>query len=315
MFLMAERRGQLQSGVLSVGAQAEEEDVLSSDTSNPERSIDPLPPLYQELLQSRGLLEQSIHERRLTIATLAHEIKNPLAIISGYVELLLEQKAGPLTDRQRKILESAHNNCLRLRKLTQDFLSYSALESGNKTFPVSFKMGDLNACVSEVCGYWMPKFLAKGVALFFKTNPQIEHFSFDYYKVQQVIANLIENALKFTPGGGSVWITAEPHLWDRRRSPTSDHKSERRKEEMRAPNAVRVCVADTGIGIAGEFHQEIFQDFFRIPSEENEPYGAGLGLAISRRLVQLHGGKIWVEGELGTGSRFCFLLPFNPSGE
>jgi len=313
--LMPERRAQLPAAMQSKGAQTEEEEAPNPSPSGNELPRDPLPPLYRELLQSRGLLEQLVHERRLTIATLAHEIKNPLAIISGYVDLLLEQKAGPLTDRQHKILESAQNNCARLRKLTQDFLSYSALESGSKTFPVSFKLGDLNACVSEVSGYWMPKFLAKGVALFFKTNPQIERFKFDYYKIQQVIANLIENALKFTPEGGSVWITAEPHLWDRRRSPASNHHLERRREEMREPNAVRVSVADTGIGIPGEFHEEIFQDFFRIPREENEPYGAGLGLAISRRLVQLHGGKIWVEGELGTGSRFCFLLPFNPSRE
>ena len=74
---------------------------------------------------------------------------------------------------------------------------------------------------------------------------------------------------------------------------------------------MRVTVADTGIGIAGEFHYEIFDDFFRVPNAENKLYGAGLGLAISRRLIQLHGGKIWVESELGKGSKFSVLLPIH----
>jgi signal transduction histidine kinase len=76
---------------------------------------------------------------------------------------------------------------------------------------------------------------------------------------------------------------------------------------------VRVTVADTGKGIAPEFHQEVFEDFFRVPGDENHARGAGLGLAIARRLVQLHEGKIWVESELGAGSKFCFLLPLRQS--
>jgi signal transduction histidine kinase len=72
---------------------------------------------------------------------------------------------------------------------------------------------------------------------------------------------------------------------------------------------VRVTVADSGVGIAPEFHQEVFEDFYRVPGTENQKQGAGLGLAISRRLIQLHGGKIWVESESGAGSKFCFLLP------
>jgi two-component system sensor histidine kinase/response regulator len=293
-----------------------EEDVPSKPKNSGLRSpVEPLPPLYRELLQSRGKLEQEVRQHTLTLATLAHEIKNPLAIISGYVELLLELKAGPLTDRQRRILEAANENCLRLRRLTQDFLSYSALEAGGNGFPVNFEMGDLNACLTEVCGYWVAKYAEKGVALFFQANPQIAHFNFDYYKVQQIVSNLVENALKFTGRGGSVWITAELHAWDRRRADAVHPKVERRKGGINGPNAVRVNVADTGVGIAGEFHQEIFDDFFRVSEGEDEPYGAGLGLAISRRLIQLHGGKIWVESEPGAGSKFSFLLPLNQPGE
>ena len=269
-----------------------------------------------DLIQSHGQPEQEAHQRTIALAALAHEIKSPLAIVSGYIELLLEQKVGPLTDRQREILEEAHNNCLQLHKLAQDFLSYSALAAANGPFPVRFEMGDLNACLSELCEHWIPRFAAKCVALFFQANPQIVPFRFDYHKVQQVVANLLENALKFTSSGGSVWLTTEPHTWERCGSGASHlQNAELREGKTNGPNAVRVTVADTGIGIAGEFHQVIFEDFFRIPGGENELFGAGLGLAISRRLVQLHGGKIWVESELGAGSRFSFLLPINQLAE
>lgn len=298
-----------------VEPKAAEDTRSQSKTSGVTSTNEPLPPLYRELLQSRGQLEQEVHERTLALAALAHEFKEPLAIISGYIELLLDQAAGSLTDRQRKILEAANNNCLRLRRISQDFLSYGALQAGSRTFPVSFEMGDLNACLSEVCGYWMPKFAGKGVALFFQANSQIAPFRFDYHKVEQVVSNLIDNALKYSGRGGSVWVTAEPRAWDRRQLQTSNPKLERRKKATRGLNAVCVSVADTGIGIAGEFHHEIFEDFFRVSGGEAEPYGAGLGLAISRRLVQLHSGKIWVESEPGKGSKFSFLLPLNQSGE
>jgi signal transduction histidine kinase len=296
-------------------ARRPEDAPSSSKTVGTDPSVHTLPQLYRDLLESRGQLEQEVHQRALALATLAHEIKNPLAIISGYVGLLLSQKAGPLTDRQQKILEATSNSCLRLQRLTQDFLSYSALEAGSKTFPLKLEMGDLNICLSEVCEYWMARFAAKGVALFFQANPQISAFMFDYHKVQQVVANLLENALKFTNSGGSAWVTAAPHLWDRRGPVVSDSKVERRKGGTTGPNAVRVTVADTGIGIAAEFHQEVFQDFFKISGAEDQDYGAGLGLAISRRLVQLHSGKIWVESELGAGSKFSFLLPLRQPGE
>jgi len=269
-----------------------------------------------DLLPSRGQPEQEAHQRTMALAALAHEIKNPLAIVSAFVEFLLEQKAGPLTDHQRKILKEAHNGCLRLQRLTRDFLTYSALAAANGPFPVKFEMGDLNACLSELCEHWIPRFASKGVALFFQANPQIAPFRFDYHKVQQVVTNLLENALKFTSSGGSVWLTTEPHTWERFGSEGPHPQNvELREGRTNGPNAVRVTVADTGIGIAGEFHQEIFEDFFRIPGEKNEAFGAGLGLAISRRLVQLHGGKIWVESELGAGSKFSFLLPINQPAE
>lgn len=295
-------------------AMKEEREPQSEPKSGAGEAPEILPPLYRDLLKSRGNLEEEVYQRTLALATLAHEIKNPLAIISGYIELLLTEKSGPLSERQRKILEATLSNCGRLQKLTQDFLSYGALEAGKPSTQVSLVAGDLNACLSEVCGYWLARFSTKGVALYYMANSDLKPFEFDYYKVQQVVSNLLENALKFTPSGGTVWITLEPHMWERRGHQNPAPPLEQRKLASMRPNMVRVTVADSGVGIAPEFHQEVFEDFFRIPGSEHQSQGAGLGLAISRRLIQLHGGKIWVESELGAGSKFCFLLPLRGQG-
>ncbi len=270
-----------------------------------------LPPLYKDLLEAYARQEKEIRERTIALATMAHELKTPLAIIAGYIELLLGQRAGSLNDRQRQILEDSQSNCARLQKFIQDFLASSALEAGKVT--MKFERGDLNACLSEVCGYWVDQFHAKGVALYFPSNPKLEAFAFDYCKVQQVVSNLLDNALKFTKLSGTVWVTAEPHYWERRSRQDLLLTQERRSETAAATNAIRVTVADTGPGIAAEYHQEIFDDFFKVPDQEDQSGGTGLGLAIARRLVQAHGGKIWVESGLGAGSKFSFLLPLRPA--
>jgi signal transduction histidine kinase len=275
----------------------------------PAGQTDDLLPLYRDLLEARGRLEEEVHRRTLALATLAHEIKNPLAIVSGYVELLLTQKVGPLTDRQQNILTETQANCLRLQKFAQEFLAYSSLALGKASATLRLESGDLGACLAEVCGYWLDKFSEKGVALYFRAHPEIPSFLFDYHKVQQVVSNLLENSLKFTPPGRAVWLTAEPHVWDRRSRVGTAPEQERRSASSGGANMVQVTVSDSGKGIAPEFHLEVFDDFFRIPGDESETQGAGLGLAIARRLVQMHGGKIWVESEPGAGSRFCFLLP------
>jgi signal transduction histidine kinase len=168
--------------------------------------------------------------------------------------------------------------------------------------------------LEEVSQIWLPLFQEKGVALYFLCPNNLERFCFDYHKVQQVVSNLFKNALQFTPAGGTVWIAADMYYWDRRMYQESNIKEERRSGVYEKSNSVRVTVADTGIGIEPEYHQEIFDDFFRVPqAEEIEEIsrGSGLGLAIARRLVQGHGGKIWVDSEVGSGSRFSFLLPLS----
>src|SRR5271157_3099103 len=209
----------------------------------PSETATPVTSPYQDLLGVHGQLEEEIHRRALALATLAHEIKNPLAIISGYVEMLLSRKVGPLTERQRKILEETRTNCARLQKFAEEFLAYSSLAMGNASLSLRLEPGDLNACITEACGYWIDKFSAKGVALYSQGNAEIPLFPFDYDKVQQVVSNLLENALKFTLEGGSVWMTAEPHAWERRARMSAPRAVERRRGGAEGARAVRVMVA------------------------------------------------------------------------
>ncbi len=266
---------------------------------------------YLELLEAFQELQEESRRRTVALGTAAHQLKTPLAIISGYIELLLTRKAGDLNDRQKQILEESRYNCARLQQYIQDFLSYSALETGRLT--LKFEQGDLSNCLLELYSYWLSSFQKKGVALYLPVKRGLPSFSFDYDKVQHVVSNLLENSLKFTPAGGTVWLTAEPYIWERRSRQDTNITQDRRKRTAAVPNTVRVTVSDTGPGIAPEYHQEIFDDFVKLPQTGEPVGGMGLGLAIARRIVLAHGGKIWVESELGEGAAFSFLLPLQPA--
>ena len=263
----------------------------------------------QELRAAYEQLQEQNRQRTVALAAAAHELKTPLAIIAGYLEMLASEKPGPLNKRQHEILKDAESNCTRLQHFIHDFVTYSALETGK--LMMKFETGDLNPCLSDVYELWLPQFQKKQIALYFPKNSNLESFPFDCAKVQQVISNLLQNSLKFTRTGGTVWLTAEPHIWERR-SRQENVSNDRRQQVRPAKNTVRITVADTGPGIAPEYHLEIFDDFFTLPRSGTDSEGMGLGLAIARRLVQAHGGKVWVESELGAGSKFSFLLPLNP---
>lgn len=259
--------------------------------------------LAEALLALRGESEKRLAEA-------VHELKTPLAIVAGYLDLLASGKAGPLNDRQRDILQDSKSSCGRLQKFVQDFLTYTSLEPGKVILDV--QEHDLNVCLTELFGYWFSEFQKKGVALYFPVNAELQPFEFDCAKVQQVVSNLLQNSLKFTPGGGSVWLSAEPHHWERRGMRRAI-RTERRKRAADAPNAVCVTVADTGPGILPEYQQEIFSDY-KMPTPGQPMASTGLGLAIARRLVQAHGGKIWVHHEVETGSKISFVLPLHGAG-
>jgi signal transduction histidine kinase len=163
------------------------------------------------------------------------------------------------------VLTEMQSSGKRLQQFIQDFLTFSALETGG--LKMRFESGNINHCLSDMCRLWSARFQEKGLALY---------------------------------------------LWERRAAAQPASTGERRRQENSQPNSVKVSVSDTGPGIPAEFHQEVFDDFFRMPGTENQE-GMGLGLAIVRRLVQGMGGKIWVESDPGAGCKFSFLIPFKPS--
>jgi len=260
---------------------------------------------YRNLLAAYLKLQEVNRQKTVFLASAAHELKTPLAVIKGYYDLLLTSSLGRLSDKQRDILEESKESCERLVRLVSMFLNYSALESGKLV--LQLRENDLRDCLDEVAKRWSEAFQRKSVKLETAIDPSIPNFRFDYQKVQQAAANLLDNALKHTPGGGSVTLRAGPHFWERRVAELAPVQ-ERRRFRLPRPNSVEVSVADTGPGIAAEHHQEIFEDFVRV---DRNTTGMGLGLAIAKRLVQAHRGKIWVESESHSGSRFTFLLPMD----
>src|SRR5438046_2309357 len=265
---------------------------------------------YHELLQEYTQLRERFLRTTNALGSAAHDLKTPLAILNGYVELLQSEKLGTLNDRQREVLHDMRSSGQRLQQFIQDFLSFSVLETGETK--MRYEVGDVNACLSEVCRLWSHRFQERGLALYFLGNDKVPRFAFDSPKIQRVISNLLENASKFTPAGGTVWLHAEPYMWERRGTASAGVSSERRRQSTSLPNSVKVSVSDTGPGIAPEYHIEVFDDFFRLPRNESQE-GMGLGLAIARRLVNAMGGKIWVESEPGNGCKFSFIIPLKPS--
>ena len=262
--------------------------------------------LQQQYSQLRERFSRTTH----ALASAAHDLKTPLAILNGYVELLQSEKLGGLNDRQREVFLDMNFSRQRLHHFIQDFLSYTVLETGE--MKMCFEMGDINACLSEVCRLWSHSFQEKGLALYFLGNDKLAEFAFDSAKVQRVVSNLLENASKFTPAGGTVWLHAEPHMWERRSAEQAGLPAERRRQPSSQPNSVKISVADTGPGIPPEYQMEIFDDFFRLPQNERQS-GMGLGLAIARRLVTNMDGKIWVESEPRAGCKFSFIIPLHPA--
>ncbi len=297
-----------------------ESEWLAIEFEPENKSLEALPraiqPTVQELLQEREItyrnllaaylkLQEVNRQKTVFLASAAHELKTPLAVIKGYYDLLLTGSLGRLSEKQRDILEESKESCERLVRLVSMFLNYSALESGKLV--LQLRENDLQDCLAEIASRWSELYQRKAVKLESHLDPSIPTFKFDYQKVQQVTFNLLDNALKHTSAGGTVTLRARPHFWERRVTQVIPAE-ERRRFRLPRPNSVEVSVTDSGPGIAPEHHQEIFEDFMRVDMKTS---GMGLGLAIAKRLILAHRGKIWVESEAQRGSKFAFLLPMD----
>ncbi|HZD39695.1 MAG TPA: HAMP domain-containing sensor histidine kinase, partial [Terriglobales bacterium] len=220
------------------------------------------------------------------VSNVSHELRTPLTAIKGAVDLVLREVAGPLTEKQIHYLTRVRSNTQHLAGLINDLLDLSKIESGR----VELKSSriSLSGLLYEVVETLRPVAAEKEIALEAITpEPSVLVWA-DRDKINQVLVNLIGNAIKFTPAQGRVTVS------------TSRNGEER----------VQVSVSDTGPGVPPEEKEKIFDKFYQVPESGGaKPKGTGLGLAISKALVELNGGQIWVESEMARGSTFSFTLP------
>lgn len=225
------------------------------------------------------------------LSNISHDLRTPLAAIITHAEILREGMLGELNPRQRESVSGIVNGGQQLIDMIDEILTYVRSASDQ----VSLIRTEF--CITEV----VDQVRVLNAALAAKKRLVIERLNGDDIppvyadrdKLKHVLANLIGNAIKFTPDGGRIWISMS------RRGPDLDE--------------LLVEVGDTGTGIARDHHELVFREFAQVDSSPSRPHhGTGLGLAIARKLVELHSGHIWVESELGKGSRFFFTLPLNP---
>lgn len=267
---------------------------------------------YEDLLHAIERLHEENHRRHAAMAGAVHDLKTPLAIISGYLNLLVANKLGPVNHRQKQALDDMVGSCKRLDQSIAKLLTFGA--TATDKLKLSVGIADLTDTMHRVSRMWSPAFEDKRIRFECQIPDEPITFAFDRHKIQQVVSNLLENALHFTPAGGAVSVLVRKEFWERRSISMQHSGPERRRRSNTSPNAAFIAVADTGPGIAPEYQQEIFEDFFSMGTDL-VPQGTGLGLSIARYLVQAHLGKIWVESTPGEGARFSILLPFSMPGK
>ena len=222
------------------------------------------------------------------VANVSHELRTPLVAIDKSLTLILEKEAGELSQTQEQFLSIAQRNLKRLSALINDLLDLSKLEAGK--MEVRRKRVAINNVIQEVIDSLNNWARSKAVTLEKKIEDLLPDVEIDPDRLAQVLTNLVGNAVKFTPNNGKITLEAK----------LSDSKKE-----------LEVSVKDTGIGIAQEDLPKIFSKFYQCGGERmiSDVNGTGIGLSIAKEIVELHGGKIWVESEKGQGAKFIFTLP------
>jgi signal transduction histidine kinase/DNA-binding response OmpR family regulator len=268
--------------------------------------------LVQELQEKSAQMERASQHKSEFLASMSHELRTPLQGIIGFSELILEQPAGPAGDRQRRYAHGIQTSGKHLLSLVNDILDLSKIEAGKmELHRENFLVAD---AVTEARGIMQPLAAKSQISLTTDVDLSVGIIFADPGRFKQVLINLLGNAIKFTPTGGRVTLTA-------RRVGSSKGQAvgpARPTDELSARSTdsahewLEVNVADTGIGIKLEDQERIFEHFHQgSNSVAHEQTGTGLGLALARRFVEMHGGRIWVESEVEKGSTFTFVLPLH----
>jgi len=231
------------------------------------------------------------------LANMSHELRTPLNAIIGFSELLADKTFGDLNSRQLKYSNNILESGRHLLQLINDILDLAKVEAGHvelmrDTFSLAKALSEVQAIVRTLAN-------KKNISVESRMAPDLPLLFADEAKFKQIMYNLLSNAIKFTPNGGKVFVTAAI-------------QNATGTDSEPAGESLRVTVTDTGIGIKAEDQVRVFEEFEQVDSSHGrEQHGTGLGLALTKRLVELHGGHVWVvsEGVEGKGSAFTFLIP------
>ena len=242
--------------------------------------------LFNELAVANRELQAASQHKSEFLANMSHELRTPLNAVIGFSDVLLQQMFGELNAKQDEYLKDISASGQHLLSLINDILDLSKIEAGRMELTaVPFH---LPTALDNAVILVRERAARHGIALQLDLDPQLGELVGDERKVKQVVLNLLSNAVKFTPEGGRIRLQA-----------------------AQRDRAVEIAVADTGVGIAAEDQAAIFEEFRQVGSYERRREGTGLGLALAKKFVELHGGRIWVESELGRGSTFTFTLPLS----
>jgi signal transduction histidine kinase len=221
------------------------------------------------------------------VSNVTHELRSPLTSLRGYVEFLLKEGAGPLNDEQRESLIVAKNNAMRLARFIDNLLDVAKIES--RKVELHREEVDLHPVAEEVSVVFRPQAEEKKISLENKISASLPHVWADSDKTTEILTNLVSNAVKFTPEGGSI-----------------------RMEAAEDGDAVHVKVRDTGSGIPPESLESVFNKFEQVKPTAGlarKTKGTGLGLTIVKGFVEAHGGRVWIESAVGKGTTVHFTLP------
>jgi signal transduction histidine kinase len=231
---------------------------------------------------------------------MSHELRTPLNHILGFTELVLDENIGDLNPTQEEYLRDVHHSSRHLLSLINDILDLSKVEAGRLELIISDV--EIRAILENSANMIKEKALRKHITISKNFNDLPKLINADKRKLKQILYNLLSNAVKFTSDGGSIVLAA-------RRISKSDDSSQSRSKD--SENYIEISIEDTGIGLLKRDLDRVFKPFEQVESSTSRKFeGTGLGLSLTKRMVELHGGMIWAESEgQGKGAKFSFCLP------